>query len=159
MDLAGASHEGGALSVAARRPNGARDRRVVSSRGAAVRSESLRVVQPAPTSARTAEAPVEDAAAAVRETADQLQADYFVRLLMQNRRLIDHRIDEYRKATAAAEAKGDAEGARAFRRLMLGDEHDRQSLDGMIDGLRRRFARRAPADVVPIARRTPVTGR
>ena len=116
-------------------------------------------MHPGPTPASATEAPAEGPAAAVRETADQLQADYFVRLLTQNRRLIDHRIDEYRKAIAAAEAKGDAEGARVFRRMTLGEEQDRQSLDGMIEGLRRRFSRRAPGDVSPIARRAPVAVR
>ena len=62
-----------------------------------------------------------------------------------NRRLSDHRIDEYRKAITTAEANGDAEGARVFRRMMLGEEQDRQSIDGMIDGLRLRFSRRVPA--------------
>jgi|GEM_PF-1822099 len=159
MDLFGASHEGGGLSVAARWPNGARDRRAGSPRDAAVRSDSLRAVQRAPTSPRNTEMPVEDASAPVRDTADQLQADYFVRLLTQNRCLVDQRIDKYRKAIAAAEAKGDVEGARAFRGMTLGEEHDRQNLDGMIEELRRRFPRRAPGDVVPIARRMPVAGR
>jgi hypothetical protein len=147
MDLAGLSHEGGTTSVAVRGSNGARDRRAGRPRGAAVRAESLHVVQPASTSASAAEVPVEHRAAAAPDTADQLQAEYFVRLLTQNRRLTDHRIDEYRKAIATAATKGDTEGARVFRRMMLGEEHDRHSLDGMIEGLRRRFSHRAPVAV------------
>lgn len=144
MELAGWSHDGGATSVAVRGSNGTRERRAGRPRGAAVRSESLHVIQPASAPASAAEVAAEDSAFAVRESADHLQAEYFVRLLTQNRRLIEHRIDEYRKAIAAAEAKGDGEGARVFRRMTLGEEEDRQSLDGMLEGLRRRFARRVP---------------
>ena len=145
MDLAGFSHEGGGTSVAVRGSNGARDGRAGRPRGAAVRSESLHVLQPPATPALVGEALPERPAAALPDMADQLQADYFVRLLSQNRRLSDHRIDEYRKAITTAEANGDAEGARVFRRMMLGEEQDRQSIDGMIDGLRLRFSRRVPA--------------
>ncbi len=147
MDLPGLSHEGGSTSVAVRGSSGARDRRAGRPRGATVRSESLHVIAPASTSAAAIEAPVEHPATAAPDTADQLQADYFLRLLTQNRRLIDQPIDEYRKAIAAAEAKGDAEGALAFRRMMLGEEQDCQSLDGMIERLRRRFFRRVPVAV------------
>ncbi len=147
MDLAGFSHEGGATSVAVRGSNGGRDRRAGRPRGAAVHSQSLHVLSPASAPAPVTDAPAEHPAGAAPDTADQLQAEYFVRVLSQNRRLSDRRIDEYRKAIAVAEAKGDAEGARVFRRMMSGEEQDRQSLDGMIDGLRRRFPHRAPAAV------------
>lgn len=155
MDLAGLSHEGGATSVAVRGPNGVRDRLVVRPRGAAVRTESLHVVAPASVSAPATEASVEALPAATPDTADRLQADYFVRLLVQNRLLIDHRIDEYRKAIATAEARGDIEGARVFRRMTLVEEQDRQTLEGMIDRLRGRFPRHAPGEGSPIARRGP----
>jgi hypothetical protein len=59
----------------------------------------------------------------------------------QSRRLIDQRIDEYRKAIAAAEAKGDVAGARVFERMTLTEQQDRRTVDGMINSLRRRFPR------------------
>ncbi|CPR12221.1 hypothetical protein BN971_03515 [Mycobacterium bohemicum DSM 44277] len=64
-------------------------------------------------------------------------------MLAQNRRLIDHRIDGYRKAIAAAEAKGDVEGVVTFRRTVVGEERDRRVLDAMIESLHRRFPRRS----------------
>ncbi len=79
--------------------------------------------------------------------ADRRQADYFLRLLIQSRRLIDHRIEEYRKATTVAEAKGDTDGARTFKRMTFTEQQDRQVVDGMIDSLSRRFPRQAPKDV------------
>ncbi len=137
MELAGLTHEAGARSVAARRPNGARDRRAGKLRGPAVRTESL---APAP---HPPAVPAEESVAPRPDAADQLQADYFLRLLAQNRRLIDHRIDGYRKAIAAAEAKGDVEGVVTFRRTVVGEEQDRRVLDAMIESLRRRFPRRS----------------
>ena len=65
--------------------------------------------------------------------------DYFVRLLIQHRRLVDHRIAEYRKAIAISEANGDVDGAGVFRRMALSEESDRRTVDGLIDRLRRRF--------------------
>ncbi len=71
--------------------------------------------------------------------ADQRQADYFLRLLTQNRRLIDQRIDRYHKAIAVADAKGDAESACVFRRSARIEEQERKALDGLIENLQRRF--------------------
>ncbi|MEB3983836.1 hypothetical protein OQ968_21530 [Mycobacterium sp. 663a-19] len=79
--------------------------------------------------------------------ADHRQADYFVQMLAQRRRLSEHRIDQYRRAIAASESNGDADGAAQFRRMVCSEEQDRQTLDGLIEGLRRRFA--AGADTAP----------
>ncbi len=78
------------------------------------------------------------------ESADQRQADYFLRMLAQSRRQIDHRLGEYQKAIAAAEAAGDAEGADGLRRMARGEQRERQALDDMIEKLRRRFPHGAP---------------
>jgi hypothetical protein len=86
-----------------------------------------------------------DFSLAAAATADRRQADYFLRLLAQSRRLSDHRIDQYQKAIAISESNGDVEGAASFRRMMCGEEQDRQTLDGMIDKLRRRFPAGAPS--------------
>lgn len=77
------------------------------------------------------------------ETADHRQADYFRRILVQSRRQIDHRLGEYPKAIAAAEAAGDAEGAAGLRRMARSDEREGQALDGMIAKLQRRFPHRS----------------
>ncbi len=95
----------------------------------------------------------EDSSSARREQADRLQADYFLRLLTQNLRLIDNRIVGYRAAVAAAEASGDVVGARAFRRMTLGEEDDRRDVDGMIVGLLGRFPRPRADVASPPARR------
>lgn len=81
--------------------------------------------------------------AAAVETADHRQADYFRRILVQSRRQIDHRLGEYQKAIAVAEAAGDAEGAGSLRRMARGEERERDALDGMIENLQRRFPYRA----------------
>jgi hypothetical protein len=81
--------------------------------------------------------------AAAVETADHRQADYFRRILVQGRRQIEHRLGEYPKAIAAAEAAGDAEGAATIRRMARSEERERQALDAMIENLQRRFPHRA----------------
>lgn len=90
---------------------------------------------------------------AAPQDADHRQADYFVRLLTQRRRLIDQRIDEYHRAISAADAKGDVDAACGFRRLTRIEEHDLQALDAMIDKLCRRFARRASSEAPAVAPR------
>jgi hypothetical protein len=91
-------------------------------------------------------APAADAlAAAAPDSADQLQADYFARLLAGRRGLIDQRIDEYQRKIATAEAKGDLDAVANFRRLVRTAEQDRRTVDALIDKLRRRFVRRTPA--------------
>lgn len=91
--------------------------------------------------------------AATPDTGDHLQAEYFLRVLTELRRLIDHRVEEYRKAIASCEAKGDLEGVCGFRRTASVEEQDRQTLDGLIENLQRRFSRRAPANVPANPRR------
>lgn len=81
------------------------------------------------------------------DTADQRQADYFLRLLTANRRLIDQRIDGYYKAIAVAEASGDAESACVFRRTARAEEQERKALDELIEKLQRRFVVQPTAEV------------
>jgi hypothetical protein len=100
-----------------------------------------------------------ESVAAANETADYLQAEYFLRLLAQNRRHIDHRIAEYQKAIAAAQAAADREGAATLRRLEHGEEQDRQTLDGLVQNLRRRFPVRAPDEVPHVPRGSRVAVR
>lgn len=146
MDVAGLSPERGARPSVTRRPAGTRDRRGRRSHSAAVRAETTRRSQepsrPAPAVERAAGALAE----AAPDTADQLQADYFVRLLAGRRGLIDQRIEEYQRKIATAEAKGDADAVASFRRLVRVAEQDRVTLDVLIDKLRRRFVRPTPAE-------------
>jgi hypothetical protein len=76
-------------------------------------------------------------------TADQQQAEYFLRLLGQRARYIDHRIDDIQKAIAASEAGGDTENTRDIRRQSRTEEKDRETVDGLIENLQRRFAVRS----------------
>lgn len=144
MDVAGLSHERGSRSSATHRSANARDRRGRRAHTAAVRADSARHGQetsrPAP------------AAAAAPDTADELQADYFVRLLAGRRGLIDQRIDEYQRKIRTAEAKGDSDAVANYRRLMRMAEQERRTLDTLIDKLRCRFVRRAPGAAAPQAR-------
>lgn len=78
--------------------------------------------------------------------ADQLQADYFVRLLAGQRGLIDQRIDEYQRKIATAEAKGDIDAVTGFRRLVRIAEQDQQAVEDLAEKLCRRFASQAPAE-------------
>ena len=92
-----------------------------------------------------------ESAATASGTADHRQAEYFLRLLAQSRRHVDHRICDYQKAITLAEAGGDSEGG--LRRMARIEERDRQTLDRLIDKLHRRFSLRAPGEVPPIPRR------
>lgn len=85
-------------------------------------------------------------AAAAPGTADQLQADYFVRLLTVQRGLIDRRIDEYQQKIATAEAKGDSDAVNGFRRLARIAEQEQATVEDLAEKLCLRFARRGPAD-------------
>lgn len=141
MDVAGLSDERGTRSVARRVPNKARDRRGRRPQGGAV--AALTVHRPA--------REVEPSAAAA-ETADRLQASYFLRMLAQRRSHVDQRIGEYQKAIALADAARDAEGAGNLRRLARLEIQDRQTLDGLIENLRRRFPVRAAGGPSPAPR-------
>jgi hypothetical protein len=139
MDIAGLSDERDARSVVAHRSSGPRERRGHTPRGTTGRSVPAHVRQAGSTSTALTTNQQVGRATVVADTADQRQADYFLRLLTQNRRIIDQRIDGYHKAIAIAEAKGDAEGVRVFRRTARIEEHERNVLDAMIDNLHRRF--------------------
>ncbi|ORB72210.1 hypothetical protein [Mycobacterium scrofulaceum] len=135
MDVAGLSQERTARAAAAR-PINSRDRRPRRSHANVVRPEPAHLGQ-----GRSPLAPPRDADPAVPDAADQSQADYFVRLLSQNRRLIEQRLDDYQKAIIAAQAGGDGDAVCNLRRMAAIDEQDRDSLDDMLEKLRRRFAR------------------
>ena len=83
-----------------------------------------------------------DSPAATSEAGDLRQADYFLRLLAQTRHLLDHRIQQYRRAITACEANGDLEGAASLRRMAHREKQDRETLDQLIENLHRRFPRR-----------------
>jgi len=122
----------GRRSTAARGPRGG------TTRDGAAHSERVCVIPATPAAASDAAE-----SAAVAEAADRQQAEYFLSLLIQRRRLADRRIEEYRKSVAAAEANGEAECAAGHRRMLHAEELDRQTLDGMIAKLQRRFPRQA----------------
>ena len=130
MDFADLFDERGTRSIAGHGSNGSRDGRGLRPRSSAVR--------PGPVNVRQGRANAGPPAAAA-ETADRLQADYFRRLLGQNRRHIEHRIGEYQKAITTAEAAGDTEGASSLRRMARVEQQERQTLDGLIEKLQRRF--------------------
>jgi len=147
MDQITLSDEPDVRSSTRRRSNGARDPGAGEPRGRAARPEWGYADQGTPVSARAIDPSPADAnsTAALAETADYLQADYFLQLLTQNRRLSDRRIEQYRKAIAASEANGDIEGAYGLRCRAHIEEEDRATLDGLIENLHRRFPRREPA--------------
>lgn len=95
----------------------------------------------------------DDRLATVAEAADQRQADYFLRLLNQNRRVVEHRIEGYRKAIANAEASGNTEGAASLRRMARVDEQERDTLTSLIDKLHRRFPVPGTPEVAAAPRR------
>ncbi|GAB1815191.1 hypothetical protein [Mycobacterium sp. MUNTM1] len=138
MDVAGLSPERGARSGATRRSASTRDRRGRRSHTGAPSTETVRRSQEP-----TRPAPVVDALAP--DSADHQQADYFVRLLAGRRGFIDQRIEEYQRKIGTAEAKGDFDAVADLRRLVRIAEQDRRTLDALLDKLRRRFVRQAPA--------------
>jgi hypothetical protein len=154
MDFTGLSDERGSRSVAGHGSSGVRDKRGRRPRSSTVHPGPVNVsrggAMPSLTMNRAVGA-VESQAAA-RETADRRQAEYFLCLLTQSRRHLDHRIGECQKAIAIAEAAGDLEGERNFRRMARSEEQDRQTLDGLIENLRRRFGLRVPGEVSKIHR-------
>jgi hypothetical protein len=77
--------------------------------------------------------------AAAPATPDDRQAEYFLRLLTQNRHRIEQRIDDHQKAIAAAEARGKSEDVRRHRQLTLIEEQDRRTVANLIDNLQQRF--------------------
>ena len=93
------------------------------------------------------------APAAPPASADQQQAEYFVRPLRASRQQIDQRIDNYQRAIAISEASGDTDNVRGFRRLARAEEQDRQTVRDLIENLQRRFPVRDPGEVPQIPRR------
>ena len=158
MDSTGLSDERATRSVAALRSSSARDRGPRRSRRSILRSEPVNGSQGSSPPPLTVSLPVGDvdSCSAGAAMADHRQADYFLRLLAQSRRLSEHRIEQYHKAIAAFEANGDVEGAASFRRMVCSEEQDRETLDGLIDNLRRRFASAAPVEFPSIARKARV---
>jgi hypothetical protein len=138
MDSTGLPDERGARSIAGHALGGVRGER----RGRSTRSNTVR---PGPVVNR-AVADVETPTV-VHERADHLQAEYFLRLLVQNRQQVDRRLGKYQKAIAAAQAAGDTEGARSLRRMACAEERDGHTLDRLVENLRRRFPGRAPGEV------------
>ncbi|WP_231122574.1 hypothetical protein [Mycobacterium colombiense] len=163
MDVAGLSPERGARSSATYRSAGTRDRRARRAHTAASRPETTRQGQGASRPAPALERAADALASATPDSADQLQADYFVRLLGGRRGFIDQRIEEYQRKIGTAEAKGDLDAVANLRRLVRIAEQDRRTLDALLDKLRRRFVRQEPAtgsaQARPAVRRaTPVVG-
>ena len=145
MDVAGLSPERRARAGAARRIS-SRDPRARRPHAGVARSEPARISQGSSPSAPAVDGPAGDVDPSASDVADQLQADYFVRLLAQNRRFIEQRLVDYQKAIVTAQASGDADAVCNLRRMARIDEQDRDNLDGMLDKLRRRFARRTPGE-------------
>ncbi|MCV7029292.1 hypothetical protein [Mycobacterium sherrisii] len=124
----------------AHRPNVVRDRPAHGPAAGALHAETVHQRTTIP--ARAVErADVDAIPVPAADSADNLQAEYFIHLLAQRRRAIHDRIIEYQDAIATAESRGDVEAAFVFRRTLRLLEHDWQTLDGMIDRLRRRFSR------------------
>jgi hypothetical protein len=146
MDVAGLSPERGARSAAARSSTSTLERPARRPRPVPARPEPKLSQGPAAVEV--------DPGATASDNADNLQADYFLHLLAGRRRLIDHRVDEYQKAVAAAEANRDVEAACNFRRMVRLEIQDRQTVDGMIEKLQRRFIRQAGGDAPAAPPRT-----
>ena len=146
MDFAGLSEErGGPHIVVPHRSNVASDRRARAPHGPPVGSAAVN--GPASGFSQPAAAP---------EIADHRQADYFLGLLTQRRRICDDRIDKCQQAIAIAEGNGDVEGAARFRPLLRIEQQDRQVVDGLIENLHRRFPLRPPGEVRSYHRKAPL---
>jgi hypothetical protein len=150
MDSAGLSDERGARSVAEREAREWHGRRP---HPGTVRPGPVHAHQAAVMPANRPSGDV-DRATAAAAAADLRQADYFLRLLSQNRRLVEHRIEGYHKAILGAEASGNTEGASGLRRLARVEEQERDTLTGLIEKLRRRFPTRNAAEAPAMPRRS-----
>ncbi len=82
---------------------------------------------------------ISSVSAAAPVTADDRQAEYFLRLLHQSRHRIEQRIDGHQKSIAAAEARGKSEDVRRYRQLTSIEEQDRRTVADLIDNLQQRF--------------------
>jgi hypothetical protein len=129
-------------AAAERRWNSARERNVRTPHPSTPRSRSVHAPQGKSISSPTAPA-----------TADDRQAEYFLRLLTQGRQRIEQRIDDHQRALALAEARGKTEDVRRRRRMTLIEEQDRRTVADLIDNLQRRFASVTPGGVPQVPRR------
>jgi len=120
---------------------GIRTQGAYTARGRAVHSGSVYVRQTRPITSLTPHRPT-------ATTADQRQADYYLRMFTESYRLVEERIEKYQREIAFYEAAGDPEGARSCRRELRADERERQAVRRIIVNLRRRFVD-AP-DEVPL---------
>lgn len=89
----------------------------------------------------------DDSAAARATVAEHGQTDYFLGLLTQICRRINHRVDKHQRASAIAEASGHADYACGARRMARIEDEDRQIIEGIIDHLQRGFPLCAPGEV------------
>jgi len=128
----------------------------VAQTAAELRSDSAfdrKVRAPHPSTPRSPSVYVRQGKSMSSLTADDRQAEYFVRVLTQSRQRIEQRIDDYQRAIATSEARGDTEDVRGLRRMTLIEEQDRRTVVDLIDNLQRRFPVRAPGEVPQIPRR------
>jgi hypothetical protein len=73
------------------------------------------------------------------DTADQSQAVYYHRMLSEFCLEIDQRVASYHAMLARYERTGNRDDIRRVWRMIRAEERQRQTLDRMIDKLRRRF--------------------
>ncbi|MGO9157239.1 hypothetical protein [Mycobacterium sp.] len=138
----------GAQAAAERRSNSAFDRKIRFPHPSTPRARAVHVPQGKSISSLTSSLTV-----AAPATADDRQAEYFVRLLTESRQRIEQRIDDHQKAIATAEARGKTEDVRRHRRMTLIEEQDRRTVADLIDNLQQRFPGRAPGAVPQVPRR------
>ncbi len=131
-------------AAAERRSTSPFDRKTRAPHPSTPRSRSVRVPQGNSFSSLSAAAPA---------TADDWQAEYFMRLLTQSRQQIEQRIDYHQKAIATAEARGKTEDVRHHRQMTLIEEQDRRTVADLIDNLQQRFPGRTPGEVPQVPRR------
>lgn len=79
-------------------------------------------------------------AAAPAVTADELQADYYLRALIEDNRELERRIGSWQTAMARYEATGDVDHAGRLRDRRCIERHEQELVGRMIDNLPQRFA-------------------
>jgi hypothetical protein len=135
-------------AAADRRSTSALDRKVRASHPSTPRSRSVHAPQ-----GKSISSLASSLTAAAPATADDQQAEYFVRLLTQSRLRIEQRIDDHQRAIAVAESRGKTEDVRRRRQMTLIEEQDRRTVADLIDNLQRRFASATPGEVPQVPRR------
>ena len=154
MDLAGVSDKRHGRSVAVGEPDTVHERGVHRAGTGRTDSRVAGQTPPKGVAAVRSAGDVAVSAARVPDTADHRQAEYFLRLLSHSRRVVDQRLDDYRKAIVASAVKGDPEATYSLRRMARAEEQDRRTIDGLIDGLHRRFPRHSVGEAPGTAART-----